>query len=181
VVVPSPEQHDVAIIVVAGLSPRAVQEHAYPRLVALLPRLPGLCIPAPVIATQDRVALGDRIGAALEADVAVVLIGERPRLSAADSVGAYLSYDPKPGRADAERNCVSNICPPGGLSSELASSTLAPSCAPREHSTPVASASSRTARHQPSPRDDRAGRRGRPRLTSIRDPCCQRFVKQVVP
>lgn len=125
VVVPSTDEHDVAVIVVDGLSPRAVQAHAYPLLGALLARLSGLRIAAPVIATQGRVALGDHIGAALRADVAIVLIGERPGLSAADSLGAYLNYDPKPGRADAERNCVSNIRPPGGLSYELASSTLA--------------------------------------------------------
>lgn len=125
VIVPSPDEHDVAIIVVDGLSPRAVQEHAYPLLAALLPRLPGLRIAAPVIATQGRVALGDHIGAAIRAEVVVVLIGERPGLSAADSLGAYLTYDPTPGRADSERNCVSNIRPPGGLSYDLASSTLA--------------------------------------------------------
>lgn len=125
VLAPSPDEHDVAVIVVDGLSPRAVQAHAYPLLVALLQRLPGLRIAAPVIATQGRVALGDHIGAALRAEVAVVLIGERPGLSAADSLGAYLTYDPTPGRADSERNCVSNIRPPGGLSYELASSTLA--------------------------------------------------------
>jgi len=125
VVVPSTDEHDVAVIVVDGLSPRAVQAHAYPLLVALLPRLSGLRIAPPVIATQGRVALGDHIGAALQAEVAIVLIGERPGLSAADSMGAYLTYDPKPGRADSQRNCVSNIHPPGGLSYGLASSTLA--------------------------------------------------------
>lgn len=125
VVAPSPDEHDVAVIVVDGLSPRAVQEHAHPLLAALLPLLPGLRIAPPVIATQGRVALGDHIGAALRAHVAIVLIGERPGLSAADSMGAYLTYNPKPGRADSERNCVSNIRPPGGLSYDLASSTLA--------------------------------------------------------
>ncbi|MEP6629162.1 MAG: ethanolamine ammonia-lyase subunit EutC [Lapillicoccus sp.] len=121
----SPDEHDVAVVVIDGLSPRAVQAHAYPLLAALLPRLPGLRVAAPVIATQGRVALGDHIGAALRADVAVVLIGERPGLSAADSLGAYLTYGPTPGRAESERNCVSNIRPPGGLSYDVASTTLA--------------------------------------------------------
>jgi ethanolamine ammonia-lyase small subunit len=69
----------------------------------------------PVIATQARVALGDHIGAAQKVGTLIVIIGERPGLSVADSVGIYLTHLPAPGRADSMRNCISNIHPPGGL------------------------------------------------------------------
>ncbi len=69
-----------------------------------------------VVAHQARVAIGDEIGAALGANLVIVLIGERPGLSAADSIGAYITWAPRPGRRDSERNCVSNIRPPHGLS-----------------------------------------------------------------
>jgi len=78
-----------------------------------------------VIALQARVALGDEIGAALGASMVVVLIGERPGLSASDSLGVYLTWQPKLGRQDSERNCLSNIHPPGGMGYEAAAARLA--------------------------------------------------------
>jgi ethanolamine ammonia-lyase small subunit len=109
---------DVAIVVGDGLSARGVHAHAVPLLVELRDRLERASFMlAPVLLVrQCRVALGDEAGALLGARAAVVVIGERPGLSSPDSLGAYITWDPRPGRADSQRNCVSNIRPPEGLS-----------------------------------------------------------------
>ncbi|WP_375484217.1 ethanolamine ammonia-lyase subunit EutC [uncultured Jatrophihabitans sp.] len=105
---------DLAVVLADGLSARAVEAHAVPFLEALLGVI-SISVAVPVIATQARVALGDHIGAALGVRAVLVLIGERPGLSVNDSLGVYLTYAPRPGRHDAERNCVSNIHQPDGL------------------------------------------------------------------
>jgi ethanolamine ammonia-lyase small subunit len=107
--------YDLAIVVGDGLSATAVQAHAAAVVSALRARLAGWTLAPVVISRQARVAIGDPIGEALGARTVAVLIGERPGLSAADSLGAYITWDPKPGRRDSERNCVSNIRTPGGL------------------------------------------------------------------
>lgn len=116
--------HDLAIVVADGLSPLAVHSHAPGLVAALLARLDGWVVAPVVLAHQARVALGDPVGQALGARAVVVLVGERPGLSAADSLGAYLTWGPKPGRTDSERNCLSNIRPPHGLSHDRAADTL---------------------------------------------------------
>jgi ethanolamine ammonia-lyase small subunit len=116
---------DVVIVVCDGLSARAVTDHAVPVVAALKAALPAATRVKAVVATQARVALGDHIAAALGAEAVVVLIGERPGLSVADSLGAYLSYRPRPGMADSERNCVSNIHPPDGLGYQRAAAIVA--------------------------------------------------------
>jgi ethanolamine ammonia-lyase small subunit len=106
---------DLAVVLADGLSARAVQAHAAPLLVELRPRLAaaGLSMAPVTLALQARVALGDEVGALLKARAVLVLIGERPGLSSPDSLGAYLTWAPQPGRSDAQRNCVSNIRPEG--------------------------------------------------------------------
>ncbi|WP_084478959.1 ethanolamine ammonia-lyase subunit EutC [Nocardia jejuensis] len=107
---------DIGVVLADGLSPRALTDHAVPMLAALSDLLGDrYTLAPPVIATQARVALGDHIGQALGVGTVLVLIGERPGLSVADSLGIYLTHLPRPGRADSERNCVSNIHPPEGL------------------------------------------------------------------
>ncbi|MFQ3200193.1 MAG: ethanolamine ammonia-lyase small subunit [Zhongshania sp.] len=105
------EGFDIAIVVADGLSSAAVQGHALGLLSLLISglgaqklRLAPLCV-----VTQARVALGDDVGEALRARLVILLIGERPGLSSPDSLGVYLTYAPRRGCSDAERNCISNI------------------------------------------------------------------------
>jgi ethanolamine ammonia-lyase small subunit len=116
---------DLAVVIADGLSARAAQDHAVAVVDALLPRLEGWSVAPVVVAEQARVALGDEIAVALGARMVLVLIGERPGMSAPDSLGAYLTYEPRVGRADSERNCVSNIRPPDGLTHDAAAEVLA--------------------------------------------------------
>jgi len=120
------EGADVGIVLADGLSPRALVDHGAQLLGAIADALrPTYALAAPVIATQARVALADHVGAALGVGTLVVLIGERPGLSVADSLGVYLTHAPRPGRADSERNCVSNVHPPDGLGYEQAAAVVA--------------------------------------------------------
>ncbi|MBY4733171.1 ethanolamine ammonia-lyase subunit EutC [Cupriavidus pauculus] len=105
--------YDAVFVVADGLSALAAQRHAVPLLQAVLARLRQWHIGPVVIARQSRVALGDDIGEQLGARQVVMLIGERPGLSSPDSLGIYLTYDPRVGRTDAQRNCISNVRPEG--------------------------------------------------------------------
>lgn len=115
---------DLVLVVADGLSALAVTRHAQPMLKAIRARLPGWSIGPVVLAEQSRVALGDEAGELLGARAVALLVGERPGLSSPDSLGIYLTWAPRVGRTDAERNCISNIRPEG-LSYEQAAATLA--------------------------------------------------------
>ncbi|WP_426955886.1 ethanolamine ammonia-lyase subunit EutC [Muricoccus radiodurans] len=116
----------IVFVVADGLCATGVQDWAPPVLAALLPRLSASALEAgPIlIARQARVALGDAAAEAMGAAAVVVLIGERPGLSAQDSLGAYLTWAARVGRADSERNCVSNIRA-AGLAPEAAAAKIA--------------------------------------------------------
>ena len=118
------DPRQLVIIVADGLSAIAAERHAVPVLNALLPLLEGRRVGPVVIAEQARVAIGDEIGETLKAEATLLLIGERPGLSSPDSLGAYITWAPKVGRSDAERNCISNIRPEG-LSYALAAGKIA--------------------------------------------------------
>ncbi|HEX4893034.1 MAG TPA: ethanolamine ammonia-lyase subunit EutC [Hyphomicrobiaceae bacterium] len=117
---------DLALVLGDGLSATAVMRHGPAVLRSLLPHIApmGLRLAPVAIASGARVALGDEIGALLGARAVAVLIGERPGLSAADSLGIYLTYAPQRGRRDSERNCISNVRPEG-LAPQAAAAKLA--------------------------------------------------------
>lgn len=94
---------EIAFIVADGLSAGAIERYG----ARLLEAYGG--VERAIVVRHGRVAIGDEIGEALGAELAVVLIGERPGLSAAESLGAYITYAPRIGRTDADRVCLSNI------------------------------------------------------------------------
>jgi ethanolamine ammonia-lyase small subunit len=119
---------DVAFVVVDGLSALAIHQSAQPLLSAVLARLRGdntqpWSIAPLALVQQGRVAVGDEVGQLLQARCVVVLIGERPGLSSPDSLGLYLSWAPRVGLTDAQRNCISNVRP-AGLQVEAAAAKL---------------------------------------------------------
>ncbi|HYL37598.1 MAG TPA: ethanolamine ammonia-lyase subunit EutC [Bryobacteraceae bacterium] len=113
---------DAAFIIADGLSALAVHRHAAALLECVLAQLDWRIAPVAIV-EQGRVAIGDEIGELLKAQLSIVLIGERPGLSSPDSLGVYLTWQPRQGRTDAERNCISNIRSEG-LSYQLAARKL---------------------------------------------------------
>ncbi len=118
----SADDYDIAFVIADGLSARAIASHAIALLDEALPAFQqGSWKLAPVVVVeQGRVAIGDEIGEILGAKLVAVLIGERPGLSSPDSLGVYLTFAPRVGRNDAERNCLSNIRSQGMSYSEAA-------------------------------------------------------------
>ena len=108
-----PAPPEIVFVIADGLSALAASRHAMPLLAETRARLDGWRIGPVIVARQSRVALGDEIGELLGASLVAMLIGERPGLSSPDSLGVYLTYAPKVGRSDAERNCISNVRPEG--------------------------------------------------------------------
>jgi ethanolamine ammonia-lyase small subunit len=120
---------DIVIVIADGLSATAIEHHAIPLLAALLPILThsNYTLGPICIVSQARVAIADEIGALLEARLSLILIGERPGLSSPDSLGAYITWSPVPGRTDADRNCISNIRT-AGLDYATAAAKIASYC-----------------------------------------------------
>lgn len=102
---------DLAVVVSDGLSTLAAMTQAAPVLRELVPALlaRGWMLAPIVVARYGRVALQDEVGAIFQARLSLMLLGERPGLGSADSLGAYFTFAPGVGRTDADRNCLSNI------------------------------------------------------------------------
>ena len=120
--VPLAGDYNIVFVVADGLSARAVSSHAIALLDEAMPvfRQGSWKLAPVVVVEQGRVAIGDEIGEILGAKLVAVLIGERPGLSSSDSLGVYLTFAPRVGRNDAERNCLSNIRSRGMSYSEAA-------------------------------------------------------------
>jgi len=109
-----PDSVDIQLVIGDGLSSLAVSRHAVPLIGKVRALAPPTWRFGPiVVAQQARVALGDSVAERLHAKLVVMLIGERPGLSSPDSLGLYLTWAPRSGRSDAERNCISNVRPEG--------------------------------------------------------------------
>lgn len=122
---PGDAPYDLALVIGDGLSAFAIEQNAVPFLDALRPRLAaaGWSLAAVVVVEQARVAVGDAVANALGAQMVALLIGERPGLSSPDSLGLYLTWQPRPATTDAARNCISNVRREG-LSHDLAAHKL---------------------------------------------------------
>lgn len=118
---------DIALILTNGLSSTAVMAHGVDLVLAVtnVLRDRGFSMSPLFLVPNARVALADEIGSLLGASLSVIIVGERPGLSAADSLGIYFTHAPAPGRTDADRNCLSNIRPPQGLTYRTAALKLA--------------------------------------------------------
>ncbi|MHA3891016.1 ethanolamine ammonia-lyase subunit EutC [Acinetobacter sp. GXMZU3951] len=109
------QHYDVLIVAGDGLSARAIEDNAASFIEKLLAacKEQGWTVAPIVVATGSRVALGDEIAQILQAQMLVMLIGERPGLSSPDSMGIYYTWQAQKGCHDAMRNCISNVRPAG--------------------------------------------------------------------
>lgn len=109
------DARDLCIVISDGLSALAAERQVPPLLAALTPLLVarGISSYPILLAPFARVKLADEVGEALGARHSLILLGERPGLSSPDSLGAYLTFQPRETCSDADRNCVSNIRPEG--------------------------------------------------------------------
>ncbi|TCB67028.1 ethanolamine ammonia-lyase subunit EutC [Acinetobacter sp. ANC 4178] len=109
------QQYDVLIVAGDGLSARAIEDNAASFITKMFDACAqqGWSVAPIVVATGSRVALGDEIAQILNAQMLVMLIGERPGLSSPDSMGIYYTWQAQKGCHDAMRNCISNVRPAG--------------------------------------------------------------------
>jgi len=123
----APQDFDIALVLSNGLSSTAIETHGYGLLQAIMTAYEerSLRVGPVCLVPNARVAVADEIGHLMKARLSVIIVGERPGLSAADSLGVYMTYAPNMGKSNADRNCISNIRPPQGLSYEATAVKLA--------------------------------------------------------
>lgn len=100
---------DILLIISDGLSAGAVNTYAFLVLEQFVQQINTIYNLAIVLVKRGRVAISDQIGELFNAKLAVIMLGERPGLSNPESLGVYLTYKPKVGNTDDQRNCISNI------------------------------------------------------------------------
>jgi ethanolamine ammonia-lyase small subunit len=116
---------DLQIVIGDGLSVTAVSTQV-PQLLPLLTekaRLRGWSLGQPFAVEYCRVGVMSDVGEMLQPKVVVLLIGERPGLATAESLSAYMAYQPRAGHNDSNRNLISNIHP-RGVSTEAAATRI---------------------------------------------------------
>ena len=102
---------DLQIVIGDGLSVTAVAKQV-PQLLPLLcegAKIRGWSVGEIFVIRHCRVGILNEIGEMLGPKVAVLLIGERPGLATAESLSAYMAYQPKSSDTDGNRNLISNI------------------------------------------------------------------------
>lgn len=121
-----PRGAQVQLIVSGGLSSKAVEANIPNLLPALLQGLEsqGVKVGKTIFVKHGRVAIMDVIGDVLKPEVALILIGERPGLGTAESMSAYMGYNPRVGMVESERTVISNIHQ-GGIPAAEAGAHLA--------------------------------------------------------
>jgi ethanolamine ammonia-lyase small subunit len=121
---------NIQIVIGDGLSVLAIQTQV-PQLLPLLfegARKSGWSIGQTFVVHHCRVGILNEIGELLKPQIAILLIGERPGLASADSMSAYMAYQPSRSHSDANRNLVSNIHD-RGLSARSAAARILNLCA----------------------------------------------------
>jgi ethanolamine ammonia-lyase small subunit len=126
---------ELQIVIGDGLSAAATRR----QVPALLPELfksattQGWLLGQTFCIRYCRVGVLNEVGRILRPKVAVLLIGERPGLATAESLSAYLAFEPQPGQTDAHRNLVSNIHSRGISVTEAATRILSLASQIRHH------------------------------------------------
>jgi ethanolamine ammonia-lyase small subunit len=106
-----PREADLQVMIGDGLSVTAVSAQV-PRLLPLLAQGAqdrGWKLGQMFVVRYCRVGLMNHVGELLSPQVVALLIGERPGLATAESLSAYMAFQPRSGHTDARRNLISNI------------------------------------------------------------------------